>query len=106
MLTQDLFHIFVVTYIPPLEEILFIAISFCNIRKVQKVAGISELVIVDDPAFEIGLLEDIPNEVRTDKPSPSRHKNACRRRKRQSGSLMIGLSFLVLAHYLFHFAQK
>jgi hypothetical protein len=81
ILAQNLLDVFVIANITPFKKISLASVLFCDVRKVQEIAGIGELVIVDDPTGEVCFPKDIPDEARADKPCPSGHKDVRRGRK-------------------------
>jgi len=64
---KDIFHFLEITDIGVLKKISFPAVFTIDVHEVLRVAGIGELVHIDDTADKLGILKDIPDKIRADK---------------------------------------
>jgi len=64
---KDIFHCIEITDIGVFKEITTPTAIVIDVREVLQVAGIGELIHIDDTADKLGILKDIPDKIRADK---------------------------------------
>jgi len=72
---EYIFYGIVIAYIGMLEKVARTAEIFCDIRQVVGIAGVSELVDVDDAPFEAAVEQEITDEVGADKPGAAGYED-------------------------------